>query len=58
MERRQAIAWAGSIALFGCVSALLPGSLAGGFGFGVMQTPKPQAIGPRIPALTRIPTLT
>jgi hypothetical protein len=46
MERRQAMAWAGSIALFGCVSALLLGSLAGGFGFDITQTPQPQAIGP------------
>lgn len=46
MERRQAMAWAGSIALFGCVSALLVGSLAGGFGFDITQTPQPQAIGP------------
>ena len=47
MERRQAIAWAGSIALLGCVSALLLGSLAGGFGFHDAQAPQTQAIGPR-----------
>ena len=46
MERRQAMAWAGSIVLFGCVSALLLGSLGGGFGFDITQTPQPQAIGP------------
>jgi hypothetical protein len=46
MERRQAIAWAGSIALFGCVSTLLLGSLAGGFGFNITQPPLTQVIGP------------
>jgi len=46
MERRQAIAWAGSIALFGCVSTLLLGSLAGGFGFNITQPTPTQAIGP------------
>jgi hypothetical protein len=46
MERRQAIAWAGSIALFGCVSTLLLGSLAGGFGFHITQPPPTQAIRP------------
>ncbi len=34
MERRRAIAWAGSIAMTGCVGALVLGSLVGGFGLG------------------------
>jgi len=34
MERRRAIAWAGSIAMTGCASALALGALAGGFGLG------------------------
>lgn len=46
MERRRAIAWAGSIALFGCAAALTIGSLAGGFGFDSSQAPQTQAIGP------------
>lgn len=32
MERRQAIVWAGSIAMTGCVSALALGAFVGGFG--------------------------
>jgi hypothetical protein len=57
MERRQAMAWAGSIAVFGCVSALLLGALAGGFGF--TSTPPPQALQPKVidpePGLPAIP---
>lgn len=34
MERRRAIAWAGSIAMTGCASALTLGALVGGFGLG------------------------
>jgi hypothetical protein len=34
MERRRAFAWAGSITLTACASALVLGSLVGGFGFG------------------------
>jgi hypothetical protein len=49
MERRQAIAWAGSAALTACVTALALGSLIGGFGFDVSQpTQAPHAIGPRL----------
>jgi hypothetical protein len=33
MERRRAFAWAGSITLTACVSAIVLGSLVGGFGF-------------------------
>jgi len=40
------MAWAGSIAVFGCVSALLLGALAGGFGF--TSTPPPQALQPQM----------
>jgi hypothetical protein len=46
MERRRAIAWAGSIALTACVTAIALGSLIGGFGFDVPQPP--QAIDPRL----------
>jgi hypothetical protein len=46
MERRRAIAWAGSIALFGCAGALVLGSLAGGFGFNTSQAPQTQTVGP------------
>jgi hypothetical protein len=46
MERRRAIAWAGSTALMGCVTALMVGSLLGGFGLGGSREPQPQPIGP------------
>ncbi|MDQ3905488.1 MAG: hypothetical protein M3300_08645 [Actinomycetota bacterium] len=46
MERRRAIAWAGSIALMGCATTLVVGSLLGGFGMGISPAPQPQAIGP------------
>src|SRR6476661_5741474 len=49
MERRRAIAWAGSTALTACVAAIALGSLVGGFGFDVSQSPqKPHAISPRL----------
>ncbi len=47
MERRRAIAWAGSIALAGFVVAFTVGSLAGGFGLGVSRTPPAQTITPQ-----------
>src|SRR2546421_8098645 len=46
MERRRAIAWAGSTALTACVTAIALGSLFGGFGFDVSQPP--HVIGPRL----------
>src|ERR1041384_8831264 len=53
MERRRAIAWAGSISLTACVSALALGSFVGGFGFDAPQSPtaphSPQAAQPQVP---------
>jgi hypothetical protein len=46
MERRRAIAWAGSVALMGCATTLVVGSLLGGFGLGISHAPQPQAVGP------------
>ncbi len=46
MERRRAIAWAGSIALMGGVTALVVGSTLGGFGLGISRAPQIQVIGP------------
>ncbi|MGH3546900.1 MAG: 2Fe-2S iron-sulfur cluster-binding protein [Pseudonocardiaceae bacterium] len=44
MERRRAIAWAGSIAVTGCVSALALGALVGGFGLGRSSAPVTQVV--------------
>lgn len=46
MERRRAIAWAGSIALMGGVTALVAGSTLGGFGLGISRTPRIETISP------------
>jgi hypothetical protein len=55
MERRRAIAWAGSITVTGCVSALMLGSLVGAYDLGPSPTvetpvdslrPKPGTIAP------------
>jgi hypothetical protein len=54
MERRRAIAWAGSIAMIGCISAFTLGSLVGGFGLGLSPAPETRVDGPRlIPEDTR-----
>jgi hypothetical protein len=54
MERRRAIAWAGSIAMVGCISAFALGSLVGGFGLGLSPAPETRVDGPRlIPGDTR-----
>ncbi len=49
MERPQAIAWAGSIALVGSASAFVLGSLLGGFGLGSSRMPLPPASSPPTP---------
>jgi hypothetical protein len=46
MERRRAIAWAGSVALVGGVTALVVGSTLGGFGLGTSRAPQIEAISP------------
>ncbi|HJT04383.1 MAG TPA: hypothetical protein VJ757_12255 [Pseudonocardiaceae bacterium] len=49
MERRRAIAWAGSVSLTACVGALALGSFVGGFGFDAPQSsPSPHAA-PQVP---------
>lgn len=48
MERRRAIAWAGSIAMIGCISAFTLGSLVGGFGLGLSPAPETRVDGPRL----------
>ncbi len=44
MERRRAIAWAGSIAVTGCVGALALGVLVSGFGLGRSSAPVTQVV--------------
>lgn len=52
MERRRAIAWAGSVSLTACVGALALGSFVGGFGFDAPQSPPaPHAARPQVPQL-------
>lgn len=53
MERRRAIAWAGSITMTGCASALALGSLVGGFGLGSSSARDTQVAipGPALEAL-------
>lgn len=46
MERRRAIAWAGSIAMIGSISAFALGSLVGGFGLGSSPAQKTQVASP------------
>jgi hypothetical protein len=46
MERRRAIAWAGSIAMIGSISAFALGSLVGGFGLGPSPAQKTQVASP------------
>jgi hypothetical protein len=64
MERRRAIAWAGSIAMIGSISAFAFGSLVGGFGLGPSPAPETRVDGSQLipgdtqpgPARDRIPT--
>jgi hypothetical protein len=46
MERRRAIAWAGSIAMIGSISAFALSSLVGGFGLGPSPAQKTQVASP------------
>jgi hypothetical protein len=48
MERRRAIAWAGSIAMFGSISAFALGSLVGGFGVGPSPAQETQVDSPSL----------
>lgn len=56
MERRRAIAWAGSVSLTACVGALALGSFVGGFGFDAPQSVQsPQSPQPPHVAQPQIP---
>ena len=48
MERRRAIAWAGSIAMIGTISAFALGSLVGGFGLEPPPAPETQVDGSQL----------
>lgn len=48
MERRRAIAWAGSIAMIGTISALALGSLVGGFGLEPPPAPETRVDGSQL----------
>ncbi len=48
MERRRAIAWAGSIAMIGSISAFALGSLVGGFGLGPSPAPETRVDGSQL----------